>query len=331
MTARSRLSGSPSTTGSLSAKGLSSPKDSPSAGPSVVLYPYLFVLPALLFASAMIVVPTVYTIVLSFTNWSLFHFRDPHWIGLANYADILLGAELGVFGRVFAWTLVWATCSVLGSLIPGVAFALLLNRPDLAGRSLYRTLLVVPWAVPSFITVLMWGGLLDTEFGQLNLALKAVGLSAIPWLTSPFWARISVLMVNIWLSFPFLMSVTLGALQSIPSELYEAADLDGASASTTFVHITTPLLRNALLPVIITSFAFAFNNFIGIYLLTQGGPPLPGGGEAGATDILVSYTFKLGFNVSRYGLASAYAVVIFFLVGTMSVVNARITGAFSDD
>jgi arabinogalactan oligomer / maltooligosaccharide transport system permease protein len=292
---------------------------------------YLFVAPALIFAVAMIVIPTAYTIALSFTNWSLFHFRDPHWVGWQNYGEILLGAELGVFVRVFGWTVAWATISVAGSLVVGMAFALLLNRPDLPGRNLYRTLLVVPWAVPSFITVLMWGGLLDSEFGQLNQALKSLGLQAVPWLTHPTWARVSVLMVNIWLSFPFLMSITLGALQSIPSEFYEAADLDGASAPVAFAHITLPLLRGALLPVIITSFAFAFNNFIGIYLLTQGGPPIPGGGEAGATDILVSYTFKLGFNLSRYGLASAYAVVIFVLIGTMSLVNARLTGAFKDE
>lgn len=293
--------------------------------------PYWFILPSLVFATLATLIPTLYTVYLSFTNWSMYHFHDYQWVGLRNYQDILLGAEVGVFARVFVWTLVWATASVAFSLAIGIAFALILNRKALALRNLYRTLLIVPWAVPSFITVLMWGGLMDSEFGQLNQLLRLLHLQAVPWLTSPGWARFSVIVVNVWLTFPFMMSVTLGALQSIPAELYEAADIDGASRPVQLGRITLPMLRSALLPVVITSFAFAFNNFIGIYLLTKGRPPLAGGGEAGATDILVSYTFKLGFNLSRYGLASAYAVVIFVLIGALSLANAALTGAFRDE
>jgi maltose/maltodextrin transport system permease protein len=125
------------------------------------------------------------------------------------------------------------------------------------------------------------------------------------------------------------MSISLGALQSIPAELYEAADIDGATKNRQFWAITLPLLRLAIIPVIITSFAFAFNNFIGIYLLTGGGPPVPGS-KAGATDILVSYTYKLAFNQFRYGLACAYAVLIFFIIGSLSLLNFKITGAFKE-
>lgn len=295
------------------------------------LYPYWFILPALGFAVLATLVPTLYTVYLSFTNWSLYHFHDYHAVGWSNYRDILAGSELGAFVRVFAWTVTWSALSVAFSLAIGMGFALVLNRPDLAGRNFYRTLLIVPWAVPSFITVLMWGGLMDSEFGALNQLVHALGGSPVPWLTDPGWARFSVVMVNVWLSFPFMMSITLGALQSIPAEVYEAADIDGAAKWTQFWKLTLPLLRAALVPVVITSFAFAFNNFIGIYLLTRGGPPLPGGGDAGATDILVSYTFKLGFNLSKYGLASAYAVLIFILIGSLSLLNSSLTGAFADE
>ena len=293
--------------------------------------PYWFILPALLSTVVVTLMPTLYTIYLSFTNWSLYHFDNPGFIGLRNYQEILAGAQLGTFLRVFAWTLVWSAASVFGSLVVGMAFALVLNRKDLAGRNLYRTLLIVPWAMPSFITVLMWSGLLDGQFGAVNSALRAVGLPAVEWLTQPGWARFSVVGVNVWLTFPFMMSIILGALQSIPGDIYEAAAIDGARMVTVFRRLTLPLLRNALVPVVVTSFAFAFNNFIGIYLLTAGGPPLPDGNGAGATDILVSYTFKLGFNLNRYGLASAYAVVIFGLIGTLSLINSSLTGAFKED
>lgn len=290
-----------------------------------------FVLPALVSTVVVTLLPTLYTLYLSFTNWSLYHFSDRRFVGLTNYREILAGAEVGQFLRVFLWTLVWSAASVFLSLGIGMAFALVLNRRDLAARNLYRTLLIVPWAMPSFITVLMWGGLLDSRFGAANRLLEACGLSAVSWLTDPGWARVSVITVNVWLTFPFMMSMVLGALQSIPYDVYEAASIDGAGRLVVFSRLILPLLRSALVPVVITSFAFAFNNFIGIYLLTQGGPPLAGGGEAGATDILVSYTFKLGFNLSRYGLASAYAVVIFVIIGTLSLINSSLSGAFKEE
>ncbi len=297
------------------------------------LYPYWFILPALISTFIVTLLPTLYTIYLSFSNWSLYHFtraQGLRFVGLQNYREILAGAEVATFLRVFAWTIVWSATSVFFSLVVGLLFALVLNRKDLTGRSLYRTLLIVPWAMPSFITVLMWGGLLNSQFGAMNRLLVACGLHGVDWLSDPGWARFSVVLVNVWLSFPFMMSIILGALQSIPGDMYEAAAIDGAKKITVFWRLTVPMLRNAMVPVVITSFAFAFNNFIGIYLLTAGGPPLPGGGSAGATDILISYTFKLGFSLSRYGLASAYAVVIFFLIGILSFINSSLSGAFNE-
>lgn len=295
------------------------------------VYPYAFILPALISTAIVTLLPTLYTIYLSFTNWSLYHFSRPEFVGVRNYREILAGAEVDTFFRVFIWTMLWSVASVFFSLAIGMAFALVLNRKDLTFRNFYRTLLIVPWAMPSFITVLMWGGLLDSQFGAMNQFLRLLGLPSVNWLSDPNWARFSVVLVNVWLTFPFMMSILLGALQSIPDDVYEAASIDGARKTTVFWKLTVPMLRNAMVPVIITSFAFAFNNFIGIYLLTQGGPPLPHGGDAGATDILVSYTFKLGFNLSRYGLASAYAVVIFILIGSLSMINSSLTGAFRED
>lgn len=293
------------------------------------LYPYVYILPAFVFVTMVTLLPNFYSLYLSFTNYSLYHFEKFDFIGFKNFKEILFGAELSVFLNVFYWTCAWAALSVGISLTVGLTLAIILNKPDLKGRSFYRTLLIIPWAVPSFITVLMWAGLLNSNFGTVNVALKSLGLSALPWLVEPLWAKISVVMVNLWLTFPFMMSISLGALQSIPCELYEAASIDGANKFKQFKKITIPLLRSSLVPVLITSFAFNFNNFVGIYLLTAGGPAVPGS-AAGATDILVSYTYKLAFTLSRYGLSCAYAVLIFLIIGTLSLVNFKITGSFKE-
>jgi arabinogalactan oligomer/maltooligosaccharide transport system permease protein len=341
------------------------------------LYPYWYILPALLFTGLTTFFPNLFSVILSFTNYSLYHFKACDWIGFDNYRIILASGELSTFLRVFWWTIVWAGVGVGSQLAVGLALALVLNRPNLKGRNFYRTLLIIPWAVPSFITVLMWTGLLNTEYGLVNDVIRnfpgllpvtvklvqavnfcislfnsAVSQAAaifhlgafklqtfavnanpaqgtIPWLTDGPWAKVGVLVVNLWLGFPFMMSISLGALQSIPSEVYEASSIDGATKVQQFFKIVLPLLRAPLLPVLISSFAFNFNNFVGIYLLTTGLPPVAGS-AAGATDILVSYTYKMAFTLSKFGLACAYAVLIFLLIGSLSATNFKLTGAFDD-
>lgn len=335
------------------------------------LYPYYYIAPALLFVGLIVVIPNIYSFILSFTNYSLFHFDKFDFVGLKNYAKILTTGEFGTFIAVFWWTLIWSLVSVFGQFAIGLALALILNKKDFKGSNFYRTLLIIPWAVPSFITVLMWTGLLNTDYGSINNMLNSIpGLMPfitfmlgivnwsielfnstigaisfagahlhlstfaigqnIPWLTHGAWAKVAVLTVNLWLGFPYMMSISLGALQGISSELYEASSLDGASKMQQFWKITLPQLRSSMLPVLITSFSFSFNNFVGIYLLTAGGPAMPGS-QAGSTDILVSYTYKLAFNLSQYGLACAYAVLIFFIIGGLSAINFKATGAFKED
>ena len=301
------------------------------------LDPYLYILPAIIFMTALTIFPNLYSFYISFTNYSFpYHYEQYKFIGLANYYDILTGSEIKVFFGIFVWTLIWAIGSVISQAILGLILALILNQKKLGGVKIYRTLFIIPWAIPAFISVLMWGGILNSD-GSINAMLVFLGIGKVKWLIVPFWAKFSVLLVNLWLGFPFMMSVSLGALQSIPSDVYEAASVDGATKLQQFYKITLPLLRTAMLPVLLTSFAFNFNNFTGIYLLTQGGPPVPGGSDgataAGATDILISYTYKLAFgqaNTAFYGLACAYAVVIFIMIGTLSAVNFKMSGAFEE-
>lgn len=316
------------------------------------LLPYLYLAPALMLLAVLSLLPNLYSVYLAFTNYSLFHYSEFEFVGLRNFMKIVSGPEAATFARVFGWTLIWAGASVVLSMGLGLFLAILLNNPHLKGRTLYRTLFILPWAMPAFISVMMWQGLLNTELGAINRMLENAGLDRplyvagqtlmgdanatapqesykIPWLNKVGWSHLAVLTVNVWLAFPFMLTVSLGALQSVPSDVYEAASVDGATPWVQFKRITLPLLRSALLPVLISSFAFNFNQFTAIYLLTKGGPAVQGS-DAGATDILITYSYKLGFDLFQYGLACAYAIFIFVLVATLSGVNFKLTGAFDE-
>lgn len=292
--------------------------------------PTLYILPALILMTVLSLIPNLYSVYLAFTNFSLYHYYDYSFVGLRNFTKILSASELGTFARVSLWTVVWALGSVFGALIVGLFLAIGLNRDDLEGTKLYRTLFIVPWAIPAFISVLMWQGLLNESNGAINQVLMAIGFHGIPWLNDPWWARLSVLGVNVWLGFPFMMTICLSSLQGISKSMYEAADIDGATSWQQFTQITLPLLKDSLVPVVISNFAFNFNQFTAIYLLTSGGPSVPGS-EAGATDILITYSYKLAFDLYQYGMASAYAIIIFLMVAGVSGVNMVMTGTFDDD
>lgn len=292
--------------------------------------PALYIMPALLLMGLLSFIPNLYSVYLAFTNFSLFHYSDFQFVGLKNFGKILGSSELQTFVRVGAWTVCWALFSVLFAAIVGLFLAIPLNREDLVGAKIYRTLFIVPWAIPAFISVLMWQGLFNTSSGAINMVLGHVGIAPVHWLDFPNYARFSVLLVNVWLGYPFMMTICLSALQSIPKSVYEAADIDGASNWLQFKALTLPLLRASLIPVLISNFAFNFNQFTAIYLLTQGGPSMPGS-EAGATDILITYSYKLAFNLFQYGIACAYAIIIFIVVAGVSGINIKLTGAFDDE
>jgi maltose/maltodextrin transport system permease protein len=194
-------------------------------------------------------------------------------------------------------------------------------------RHVYRTLLILPYAVPAVLSILIFKGLFNQEFGAVNQFLHALLRFAPEWETNPWAARAMVLLVNLWLGYPYMMLICTGMLQSIPSSIYEASAIEGSNPVTDFFRITLPLVLPPLLPVLVASFAFNFNNFSVVYLLTGGGPKMAGGGIAGETDILVTYTYTLAFRNSEnnYALASAIATLLFFLVGTLAWINLRMS------
>lgn len=246
----------------------------------------------------------------------------PGWrttVGFKNFVRIYSDPLVrGPFMRVFVWTVIYAFSSVFLGFFFGLLVALLFNVPKMRGRRIYRAILIIPYAIPGFLSLLVWKGLLNQQWGLVN---KVLGVDW-AWLDQPTLAKISILMVNTWLGFPYFFLVATGALQAIPSELKEAAAIDGANRFQVFRSVTLPLLLVATGPLLISSFAFNFNNFNQIYLLTGGGPALSGERSiAGATDILISYTYKLAFAAGKgndYALASTISIIIFFIIGTIS-------------
>jgi arabinogalactan oligomer / maltooligosaccharide transport system permease protein len=256
-------------------------------------------------------------------------------IGFDNYRRVLTSPAIrGPFFRVFVWTFAFAILSVLTTFVLGLALALALNDPRLKLRRTTRSLLIVPYALPSFMTALIWQGLLNTSFGPINRMLGA----QIPWLSSQAFAgalpKFSVILVNLWLGFGYMFLITTGALQAMPEEVKEAARVDGASGWQILRQITLPLLLVAVGPLLIASFAFNFNNFNTVFLLTGGGPPIQGTlTPAGHTDILISFSYRLAFAGGRgqdFGLAAAISTIIFFLVAIFSYIGFKRTAVLEE-
>jgi arabinogalactan oligomer / maltooligosaccharide transport system permease protein len=246
--------------------------------------------------------------------------RAPIW--LENYANLVNDPQIrGPLFSVFVWTIAFAFLTVVSQFAFGLLLALALDK-KIRGRRFYRTVLILPYAVPSIMSILIWAGMFDSELGAINALLG----TDIAWFRDGNFAKFAVLLVNLWLGFPYFYLVSSGALQAIPTELGEAASIDGASPFQIFRLITFPMLLKILTPLLISSFAFNFNNFNLIYLLTGGGPRNDLDGEvAGATDILISYTFRIAFGPEsqNLGLASAISVVIFILVAVISLYGIR--------
>ena len=250
-------------------------------------------------------------------------------VGLSNFTRIFTDPVLrsGFLG-IFAWNVVFAAISVISTFLLGMLIALLFNDPKLRGKGVYRSLLILPYALPVFVTALVWRGMFNQDFGLIN---SLTGLS-VDWLGSDFGAKLAILITNLWLGFPYMFLVTTGALQSIPSDVKEAAKIDGAGPLRTLSSITMPLLLVAVGPLLIASFAYNFNNFGLIYLLTQGGPFNGNDTTIGSTDLLITYAFRLAFsgNAPNYGFAAAVSVVIFALVALMTIPAFRSTKALEE-
>jgi maltose/maltodextrin transport system permease protein len=250
-------------------------------------------------------------------------------VGLRHFTQIFSDGKFREpFASVFAWTVAFAALSVAGAASIGLVLASLLHWDGLRGRGLYRLVLFLPYAVPGFLSILVFKGLFNQNLGEINLILNALFGIKPAWFSDPALARAMLLIVNIWLGFPYMMVICSGLIQSIPADLYEATAVEGAGPLTNFFRITLPLIAKPLMPLLISAFAFNFNNFVLISLLTNGRPDhadstLP----AGTTDILVSYTWRVAFQDSgqQFGLAAAISTVIFLIVAAITLLQLRLT------
>ncbi|POH64516.1 MULTISPECIES: ABC transporter permease subunit [Cryobacterium] len=261
---------------------------------------------------------------------------NPGWrvfIGADNFAQAFTNDQLrDPLLRVIVWTFAFAFLSVALTFAVGVFLALVFNHPRVRGRKIFRAILILPYAFPVFLSGLVWAGMLNTEFGFINQTFFAG--ADIPWLADPWLARISVLVVNLWLGFPYMFLVCTGALQSLPDDVIEAARVDGARAWRIFRSIKLPLMLVSIAPLLIASFAFNFNNFNVIYMLTRGWPRFTDTTlDIGATDLLITVVYKVAFGGGGgrdYGLASAFAILIFIIVAVVSIVSFRRTRSLEE-
>jgi arabinogalactan oligomer/maltooligosaccharide transport system permease protein len=276
--------------------------------------------PALLVILAVVLFPFLFNVILSFSNANLYHIRDWRLIGFAQYVSVFRQA---LFWSILLKTVVWTVVNIVFHVVIGVFLAVVLHQKFIRGKSAWRVALILPWALPQYISALTWRGMFNYEYGAVNLLItKYLHLSPVQWLTSPFEAFLAVTITNIWLGFPFMMVIALGGLQSIPDELYEAADVDGASKWFQFWNITAPLLRPVMIPAITLGTVWTFNNINVVWLVSNMGEP------ADSTHILVSYVYKAAFNMYRFGWAAALSVVIFailFVFAQVFLKNTRAT------
>lgn len=270
----------------------------------------LVISPSLIFYLLFFLYPIFYNVNLSFTNHSLYKYHDYDYIGLKNYVDLLNENE---FYTIIFRTIIFTGLNVFLQVVFGIGFALLFTSEHLRGRRILRSLMLVPWAVPVYIAILVWRSMFLTEFGIINLTLRNVGFDGFPWLSDPFYAMIAINIIQLWLAYPFMMTVCMSALQSVPYELYESATLDGASFIQKFRYITLPLIIPIISLAIIMTTNTTFQLFIIPWFLTRGGP-------MGQTDLVMTWGYKQAFIAQRYGFQAAYMIIISLIVLAITIV-----------
>lgn len=300
---------------------------------------FLLILPALgiLFFT---IFPLIFGILFAFTNYDFDHLPPGHlidWTGFASFKELILLDDYSyTFYNVSLWTVIWAIVATITTYFGGMLVAILIQQRGIKFKKFWRTIYVLPYAIPQFISLLVWKNLMNEDFGPINEYLMTLGLNTVPWFNDPTWAKFSIILVNMWIGIPVSMILITGILTTIPKDLYEAADVDGANDYQKFRLITLPMILFSTAPILIMQFAGNINNFNVIYLLTDGGPIGEGyHPTAGSTDLLVTWLFKLsGLGNSgmppQYNLASAIGIIIFVVIATISIISFRRTKSFKE-
>ncbi|WP_080848027.1 sugar ABC transporter permease [Cytobacillus gottheilii] len=297
-------------------------------------FPYLLVGPGLFLLIFIVIFPLLFMAFLAFTNYTLMNSPPKNlldWVAFDNFtALVTIPMWRTTFLSVLSWTLIWTFVATTIQIALAMFLAVIVNDPRVKMKRLIRTVLILPWAVPGFVTILIFTALFNDNFGAINrdIIMPLFG-EGIPWLSDPFWTRIALIGIQTWLGFPFVFALFTGVLQSISSEWYEAADMDGASRMQKFRFITFPHLMFATAPLLIMQYAGNFNNFNLIYLFNQGGPAVQGQ-NAGGTDILISWVYDLTFTSSQFSIAAAISLILGLIVAIFAFFQFRKTSTFKE-
>jgi len=300
------------------------------------MFPWLLLAIPFLGVLFFTVMPIVFTSLIAFTNYSSpNHIPAKNlvdWVGFSTFNNLFnMTGWSDTFVGVLTWTIIWAILATVTCYFGGILVALLINQQGVKFKGFWRTLFIIPYAIPQFVSLLIMRNMLNEQFGPINQYFRAFGLDGLPWLNDPLWAKISVIVVNMWIGIPVTMVLVMGILTTIPRDLYEAADVDGASQWMKFRNITMPYILFATAPILISQFVGNINNFNVIYLLTGGGPATVNYNNAGSTDLLVTWLFKLTIDFKQYNIAAAVAILIFLFIATAAILLFRRTKSYQEE
>ncbi|MBE6023690.1 MAG: sugar ABC transporter permease [Cellulosilyticum sp.] len=304
------------------------------------MFHYIILIPAALLLMFLSIMPIIFSALTAFTNYTKTNMPPTHlvdWVGFKNFMNLInIPVWSKTFAGVFSWTLIWAVVATFTCFAFGLIQAVILNSKRIKFKKLWRGIYILPWAIPGMVSLLVFRTMFNGQFGPVSQFLLDMGITSerVAWFSdpnNPNLARITLLVINLWLGFPYFMALMTGIMTGISSDLYEAAKIDGASPLDEFKKITLPIVLNQAAPLIIMSFASNFNNFNVIYFLTDGGPTNVNYQFAGATDILITWVYKLTLDNQLYNMASVMSILIFILIGSISIWNLRRTKGFKED
>lgn len=301
-------------------------------------FPYAMLVPAIVLIALFVVVPITFGFLIAFTNYSAPNYLPPRslvdWVGFQNFVNMVkLPMWNSTFWGVLGWTLLWAVISTLSCYFGGLGMACLVNNRRVKFRKFWRTIYILPWAIPGMISLLVFRNMFNGQFGPINTFLRNQGIITqnIPWLSDPTLAKIVIVVVNFWLGFPYFMAMMSSVMSGISPELLEAARIDGANPRQEFRSITLPLVLYSTAPLLIMSFATNFNNFNVIYFLTNGNPINPDYMYAGSTDILITWIYKLTNDNRQFQMAAVMSIMVFVVIASISTWNFLRTKAFKEE
>lgn len=303
-------------------------------------FPVVGLLPAVFLIMFFVVVPLVFSACVAFTNYSAPQHIPPNntvdWVGLDNFVTMFGGKATwtSAFTRVAVWTLIWGVLATATCYIGGLIMAVILNESKIRFKGVFRSIFILPYAVPAVLSMLVWKNLLNGSFGIVNRTLMAIGIISqpVPWLSDVWLCRLVCVLVNLWAGFSYFMLLIMGNMTAISQDIYEAAKIDGATPFYTFRKITLPLVLFQTAPLIIMSFTHNINNFGAIFFLTGGLPKVADSTltSAGGTDILVTWIYNLTVTLMKYNYASVLAVIIFLVMAPFAIISFRNTKSFKE-